>query len=927
MGNVFDVLKVNQSRCPELASIRKEVEDYSEIVLKDYIEKCKDYQLMNSLHYLNSKIFFDSIWGTIELNEGEILLIDSPIIQRLRKIKQLGLVDLLFSSANHSRFSHMLGVLFASNLMAIQISRELEKNRVVTPKKVFQIIRLSAIFHDCGHLFCSHATERYFQKNSSSRLNKLYVASTNYFFSNLNIKPTLSEIISVLIVNSPSVRKLFSILDKGFEDLDFDNNNQDSTIESIACLILGYPYTYESVPFSRIINGEIDADKLDYLKRDAYSTGIPSAVDTSRIIQKIRVSNSSKTLNMVSKSSAKNDTCRQLSIHPSAINTIDQMMISRLCMFENVYFHPKTLGTETYFRIGLSELDSSTEGLLDNLTTTLHLNDSDFINPSINFCELDPYKFKIVNQEKFDNSKRIFNNIYKRYLLKRSVAISPKNLTYLNPEYQQFFVEIFENENLDRKVEFVNHIKEKHKEILKILFPETRFDEDNIDVVIMFSPQYSTINLNSNVIIAGKINTYRDDIFEADNWLKSRTARDKKNYIITNNEFRYSIYLATELVLFENYGIQLRDTELYDEKDEERINELRTKLVENRVYHNAHPLIQLDCLSTYTAFFEDLSNKWGRFEILNSQSMVCTRIDSQYIASYLKQFYKFEKDLGDFPIFLNESLDLLNSIHVISKNEIENSLANNLIEIIKIEDCKPDDILIYYLGNFQDSSSQIGYHINSINKKLNANWLIKRLDEFDENENKHIIVFIDDAFYTGNQIISIFQELAGIPDKDRILKERHLPKIEPHVLPIVQKSNIYLSLVYKNTEKEKDILKELEILGISLKKIIATKEFPAPYFISKDFISTKKEGSIIEKYFLRAGEELIRTKSIKENGEIKENWPESRIKNSFLGYENAQQLVIFPWNTPTYTITALWMSCNKPDFVWFPLFPRIDKKH
>lgn len=926
MGNVLDVIRVNQTICPDLASLRKEVEDYSEIVLKDYIEKCNSYQYVNSLSHLNTKIFFDSIWGTIELNEGEILLIDSPIIQRLRKIKQLGLVDLLFSSANHSRFSHMLGVLFASNLMALQISRELEKSGVVTHKKVFQVIRLSAIFHDCGHFFCSHVTERYFQNNSSSRLNKLYVGSTNYFFSNLNIKPTFSEIISVLIVNSPSVRKLLSVLDKGFEDLDFVNNNQNPTIENIACLILGYPYNIESVPFSRIINGEIDADKLDYLKRDAYSTGIPSAVDTSRIIQKIRVSNSSKPLKMVSKRSTKSIPCRQLSIHPSAINTIDQLMISRLCMFENVYFHPKTLGTETYFRVGLSELDSSTEGLLDSLTTTLQLNDSDLINHSINFSELGLHKFNIVDQKQFDNSKRIFNNIYKRYLLKRSVAISSKNLTFYNPEHQRFFEDIFENENLEKKTEFINRIKEKHKGILKILFPETVFDEDNIDVVLMFSPQYSSINLNSNVVIAGKTNTSRNDIFESDNWLKSRTSRDKKNYIITNNEFRYSIFLATELVLFEYYGIQLRDTDLYNEKDDERINEFRTILVENGAYQDAHPLIQLESLSTYTAIFEDLSNRWGRFEIPNPHSRIGTKIDSQYISSYLKQFYKFEKEFGDFQIFLNEAVTLLQSIHVVTINEMINSLKDNLSEVMRIEGCKPDDIRIFLLGNFQDSSSQVAYLINQINVLLDASWVVKRLDELDENESKHIIVFIDDAFYTGNQLISIFQELAGFPDNSRILKERHLPKLEPHVLSAIQKSNTYLSLLFKNTEKEQDILRELEKLGIFLKKIIATNEFPAPYFKSKGFTSTKVEGSIIEKYFIRAGEELIRSKSINVNGEIKENWPQSRISNSYLGYENAQQLVILPWNTPTYTITALWMSSNKSDFVWFPLFPRIDKK-
>ena len=67
---------------------------------------------------------------------------------------------------------------------------------------------------------------------------------------------------------------------------------------------------------------------------------------------------------------------------------------------------------------------------------------------------------------------------------------------------------------------------------------------------------------------------------------------------------------------------------------------------------------------------------------------------------------------------------------------------------------------------------------------------------------------------------------------------------------------------------------------------------------------------------------LIYEKAFKD-GVQKPNWDDNRINNSVLGYNDDQQLIIFPWNTPTYTMTALWLASKKEN--WYPLFQRIDK--
>ena len=125
MGRVLDV--INDKR---LGRLKIQVEKFASTIMNDYLNSCRSTCKNKALSYKHTKSFYDSVWGTIEINEGEILILNSPLLQRLRHIKQLGLADLLYSSANHSRFSHTLGVLQTADAMTVQIEKELRKQQV-----------------------------------------------------------------------------------------------------------------------------------------------------------------------------------------------------------------------------------------------------------------------------------------------------------------------------------------------------------------------------------------------------------------------------------------------------------------------------------------------------------------------------------------------------------------------------------------------------------------------------------------------------------------------------------------------------------------------------------------------------------------------------------------------------------------------------
>lgn len=262
MGRLLNLLQKS-----EFGWIRNSVEAYVSQNMKAYIEECEQRCNNMMLSPAHTKNFYDSVWGTIEINEGEIFVIDSPIMQRLRYIKQLGLADVLYSSATHTRFSHTLGVLQTADTMAFQITKELEKKEVKVPKDARQVIRLAAIFHDCGHMFCSHASEAYFQKNRKAKLYSNIDNIRNLFASDLKIKPSFSEIISILILNSASIRKLLEIIKRGLDNFEFESCNKDKLIEKIMCIILGFPYSETYIPYAKVISGQIDSDKLGLSKK------------------------------------------------------------------------------------------------------------------------------------------------------------------------------------------------------------------------------------------------------------------------------------------------------------------------------------------------------------------------------------------------------------------------------------------------------------------------------------------------------------------------------------------------------------------------------------------------------------------------------------------------------------------------------------
>ena len=219
------------------------------------------------------KIINDPVHGFVKIPH-EILfdVIEHPYFQRLRRIGQTGLLNLIFPGANHIRFHHAIGamhLMFTAletlKLKGVQISKEEEKSAM-----------LAILMHDIGHGPFSHALE------------------------NMLMDDWHHEKLSLLLMQ--------------------DLNKQMAGELSLAIeMFLG---KYHRKFFNQLISSQLDVDRLDYLKRDSFYTGVTEGnINTQRIISMMNVSND------------------ELVIDSKGIYSIENFLTARMFMYWQVYYH------------------------------------------------------------------------------------------------------------------------------------------------------------------------------------------------------------------------------------------------------------------------------------------------------------------------------------------------------------------------------------------------------------------------------------------------------------------------------------------------------------------------------------------------------------------------------------------------------------
>ena len=314
------------------------------------------------------KFIRDSLHGNLQLNEFEVKIIDTPQIQRLRRIKQLGFTFLVYPGANHTRFEHSIGSMYLASRLAYGLKLNDEQR---------EILRVCAIIHDAGHGPFSHVSESVLERSHE-------------------------ELTSKLIMESP----LFDILSEKFDPME------------IIKIISG------EGSLGQIISGDLDVDRMDYLLRDSYYTGVAyGVIDVERLIHNMKLED-----NLILKS--------------KGVQAAESMLLARYFMYPSVYQHHTTRIINSMFRRCLNQLFA--ENLI-NPENIYKYDDADLI---ITARSQDGFIGNIIHR--LDNRK-LFKSVYS---LKLDELENPNAVFKIEPEkIKSFELEI--SEELDIPPEYV----------------------------------------------------------------------------------------------------------------------------------------------------------------------------------------------------------------------------------------------------------------------------------------------------------------------------------------------------------------------------------------------------------------------------------------------------------------------------------------
>ena len=391
-----------------------------------------------------NKIINDPVYGFITLNKGILLnIVDHPYFQRLSRIKQLGLTYLVYPGAHHTRFHHAAG---AAHLMT-QAIQTLKKNGVLINKEEEEAVILAILLHDIGHGPFSHALENSFVKGISH------------------------EDISVKFMN-------------------FLNQEFDGALD-LALQIFQDKYPKRFL--HDLVSSQLDMDRLDYLKRDSFFTGVSEGVvSNQRIIKMFHVVND------------------EIVIKEKGIYSIEKFIVARRLMYWQVYLHKTVLSAEFLLAKIIErarELINNGEKLLvlpsikyffENTIYKENISEYDFLTA---FSKLDDYDVLYSVKVWADSNDQVISKLSQMLINRKLLKVKISHHKFTNDEIEemkQYHQKKLGFSNLEMNYfvfqnQMTNNAYDPRKDEIKILFnngtlKDITLASDNLNISALSKP-------------------------------------------------------------------------------------------------------------------------------------------------------------------------------------------------------------------------------------------------------------------------------------------------------------------------------------------------------------------------------------------------------------------------------------------------------
>lgn len=512
-------------------------------------------------NYREIKVIHDPVWGTVKFYPWELQIMDSPLLQRLRNVNQLGLAVYTYPSAHHSRFEHTLGVVALVTRMAESVNDSSQSSKTAVTASDINMLRLAALLHDVGHCFFSHLSERMYGNTDE------FKALKNAFEIFGSAQP--HEVLGYVIINTPAFKSFF------LQYVSYPESVNDDFFDNLGRMIVGAPIdttfcidgeNVKKYYLTEMINGQFDADSLDYLRRDSYITGLSLTYHIDRFLYKIK---------FVDRLDDDGVLGRHLTVSISGVSTVEEMIFGKQMLTRYIYQHQKVLAADALIYDVVNGLRAA--GKLLHPCDFLYYTDEDIFKIYDESGDPDfavPIAKKPIHLDSSKTIADVVKQIKSRDLPKKALVLNISNLKEVNGKTDFTLKEAYEA--LQKAVMGGGFRHDVRTEALKIC-EEKGLDKKLIDLFDIFYsvPKPTTAKNYTDVFVAthdGGI-VELSKVADLNDWADEFSGRAWNAYVFSSSKLLPVVSLAAKNVL-QKRGILLSDRIFANLKHNDEIEKL-----------------------------------------------------------------------------------------------------------------------------------------------------------------------------------------------------------------------------------------------------------------------------------------------------------------------------------------------------------------
>lgn len=951
-GNILDisVIKTVEEQLYGNAEFAKKIDDCLETIgLTEQI-----LSQSSEGKSFDDKNIKDSVWGMMRFSRDEMALINSPVVQRLRTIKQLGFTYLTYPSAEHSRFAHTLGVTHVVKLLV----RSISDAAALTSEINIADIRIplfnmnassneflrrclvhAAILHDIGHFAFSHAGEQAVNASSEDiTIGGMKARSFRRIFTAAGLESGLSECLSIAIVLSPRFKAFYASV-TGEKDV-------SRSIQVICCFIAGIPHSADHPGLANIISGAVvDADKIDYLNRDARECGIPVGVDVSRIFLHSSLldisTEAAGRLNSDRHSTVRDNRIERgvhFIVNSSGIDTYDELTKTRSVLYNRVYYHHLTLNIEQIFSMALRT--ASRDRMMD-VFDFFSLGDAETLaflssGPSAKFARRIrnriPMRRALFLSRPFCRSFTDLSAIFTLDASNDEQGLSLDRLKKSTEVLQQTAWRVWDRiVPYDRRPSaspvpvIIENIRKLALEIRPLLEPS--FDSSTVstdDILVGFAPRLKPRDSKEVLVLEKRAIARSVEWSTAEELSQAEWVSRSLDHIFADQEWLRSVRVAT-LMALQEFARELKDGKVDDARGpEDEHGEYTVKSGLNLAMDEIASRIGFD----YEEFIRDAEIACSK-GILTDYRLVPVSFSMlkkiQTVAERFKFFtgekgwtvtaQSLEAFIRQFPPDLRaDALNLVESFKVLNRNDASKPLARAIEALERqgqqnIAICRfsPNSGNLIGMLFEQDERSSLEERGHKFCRDFND------LDSALADLPDRPIVFVDDQFGTGGQAEAQLRQWLGEPRStwpENIRDEQNIynTSLTDRTKGSLIANKVTLAFLFGTNEGKERIERVAGSIGFSSLSVLSQKSLKGESAQLPDRLGT---------FLSEVGERLL-------TGIRKATEPTAiaAAKNDSLGYSGTASVVLTQFNVPSNVITAFWCTGMSGEVPWVPLFLR-----